>query len=382
MSKAKSIQIIIALTIIGGLCTACSSPQPELPKTESPELNKMLEVSPYSIVDLDAVAMDTLWGSKSNRLGINTDPALDEKVLLSQVVGVMKLDKNLYVADGTQNCIWKMNSEGIWVDKIGRKGRGPGEFRNIMGLTTNGNRIFVNDANNAEVDVFDTKLKYLESFHYQSLFADSKNFAATQEHLYTPMQMGGQKLLRQFSAQKPYRMQDSLINPIIPFPEKPMAYNLFDLDGNKQGDFVMAFQGLPYLFLFDSQLNQSHTIYLTSEHIDSVENPTVEPQNGSNNPLGGLSVNPVLHDLFLLDDGTVMVAVDSRLYRLRRDGDRYNLTQASLVMFDQVLQKDREYAEIPFTELEYKDNELYVYTSHDGFIYRFDYPQKSALAAH
>ena len=63
---------------------------------------------------------------------------------LNSVCGVA-VDKydNIYVSDSGNSCVFKFNKNGELLERVGKKGSGPGEFYYPQGVTVAGDRVFV-----------------------------------------------------------------------------------------------------------------------------------------------------------------------------------------------------------------------------------------------
>lgn len=72
---------------------------------------------------------------------------------------------NIYISDSRDNCIFKFDSQGKFLKKIGRKGQGPNEFNNVLYLDTDKeNNLLAYDDNNSRIQILDSKGDYIKSF--------------------------------------------------------------------------------------------------------------------------------------------------------------------------------------------------------------------------
>ncbi len=70
----------------------------------------------------------------------------------------------LYVADSGRNRIVKLTTQGKLVKSIGTLGKGPSQFVEPIGICVSKGEVFVNDAKNRRVQVFDSELNYLREW--------------------------------------------------------------------------------------------------------------------------------------------------------------------------------------------------------------------------
>ena len=73
-------------------------------------------------------------------------------------------ENNLYATDYSKNRILKFDIDGHHLQTFGKKGKSNGELNNPVGITTHNDRVFVADANNNRISVFDTNGKFCLHF--------------------------------------------------------------------------------------------------------------------------------------------------------------------------------------------------------------------------
>ena len=84
---------------------------------------------------------------------------------LKSVCGVaVDKDDNIYVSDDRNHCVYKFNKNGELLERVGKKGSGPGEFQFPRGVAVAGDRVFVCDDNNHRVQVLTRELRPVEQF--------------------------------------------------------------------------------------------------------------------------------------------------------------------------------------------------------------------------
>jgi len=72
---------------------------------------------------------------------------------------------NIYISDSRNNCIFKFESQGKFLKKIGRWGQGPKEFNNVLFLDTDKeNNLIIYDDGNRRIQILDSNGDYIKSF--------------------------------------------------------------------------------------------------------------------------------------------------------------------------------------------------------------------------
>ena len=84
---------------------------------------------------------------------------------LNSVLGVaVDKDDNIYVSDSDNHCVYKFNKKGELLERVGKKGSGPGDFSYPKGVAVSGDRVFVCDCKNHRVQVLTRELQPVKQF--------------------------------------------------------------------------------------------------------------------------------------------------------------------------------------------------------------------------
>ncbi|TVQ07236.1 MAG: 6-bladed beta-propeller [Balneolaceae bacterium] len=87
-----------------------------------------------------------------------------DDVLIGNILGIVVDDQGrVFIADNQQLSILVFDSDGNFITRIGREGRGPSEFQDISAITANANRLYI----------FDETLKRISAFSLESLTLSS-----------------------------------------------------------------------------------------------------------------------------------------------------------------------------------------------------------------
>ena len=96
----------------------------------------------------------------------------DENYLFYRVRGIaLDSEENIYVADSGNYRIQKFDRDGKYLQTIGRKGEGPGEFRRPLGICFNAeNNLYVLESR--KMQIFNKLGEFKKSFHFDVYLAD------------------------------------------------------------------------------------------------------------------------------------------------------------------------------------------------------------------
>lgn len=264
----------ILISVFSIFLLSCSQEQPTIPKTENETLNKFLETVPLtSLIPIGSTPVDTVFADRTNMI----TPRIDEsQTILGRVSGLTSFNDSLYIADQQNATIWKVNDRGN-IQTIGRGGNGPGEFEMLMGIEHNSSSIF--SVEPSKIQRFSREMTY-ENEISQVVYGEK--LAASDSYLFIPLNpYTNEQLIQVREATYPFDEVARMMQPIIPPGYQPAAFNSVEIAANKSGHFVAAYNGLPYLFLFDSEFNIEKILYFQFSEGKSPDNPSPEPVNSS-----------------------------------------------------------------------------------------------------
>ena len=73
-------------------------------------------------------------------------------------------DDNIFVSDNGNHCVYKFNKNGELLERVGKRGSGPGEFNNPRGVAVAGDCVFVCDCDNHRIQVLTRELQPVKQF--------------------------------------------------------------------------------------------------------------------------------------------------------------------------------------------------------------------------
>lgn len=328
MKIKTSFRVLLVIAI--WICTfaGCKKVQTEnefVRETENEFLNSLLGGAPVQLIDLDKSNADSIHIEDQNIMGMDSIEDFPFPLDLYGVNGMIAIGDSVYVAAQRHNNIWVMNRSGIWIRKVGREGRGPGEFRNLRSLNKNNHSIYSMDVGNQRVFVYDYDLNFKNSLDAQFTWPEN-NMAVDDVNLYLPTDLSSENLIEIRDANAPFNQKGTFVPRLIPNGMQPFAYNLYKITANHNELIAFGYTGLPYVFIFDKTLKHILTLVLKSETFNEFENPPVRPVRGSENDI--YRVNLFFEGLFLMENGSLYIAQQPFLHRLNWNGEQFDVMQS------------------------------------------------------
>ena len=374
---AQSIELLLVIYLL--FLSGCSSGTPSIPETENETLNKLLESVPFTQVSLHDVSIDTLFAEEENVLPVKRASSLSPSARLGQVLGLIKVGDSLYVADGQQDCIWIINDQGILHRKIGRKGRGPGEFGDLNGIVKNSNHIFTSDISNGRIQIFDFNFNLQGLFNYiigGDILTGNKSFTVTDSLLYlsTGVNSTTDKLVTAYKVTPPFDSLTSFHPSLIPPGMQPAAYNNYFIDTNVQGNIAISYLGLPYIFLYDNRQKLRHVVYVEFPEDEIPDNPSPEPVSiPARRESEAIGVRGLMGHLSIAEDKSLYFFGRRELYHILFDADakEYKPHRAIFFTFGDPEKRKAQPHGIATTSITIEDDTIYLGSIFEERIYRF-----------
>ncbi|NGP90269.1 6-bladed beta-propeller [Fodinibius halophilus] len=262
--------------------------------------------------------------------------SLSSSARLGQARGLIKVDDSLYVADGQQNCIWAIDRQGKISRRIGRSGRGPGEFGDISGIMKNSDHIFTVDISNARIQMFDLNFNLQTIFNHVisgNPFTSGKMMSVTDSLLFLSEGINDfDQLITVYQAAPPFDSLTSFHPRLIPPGMQPAAYNYVSIETNSRGDIAVTYTGLPYIFLYDNDYELQHVVYVGLPKEDLPDNPPIKPVDKPARTVAeAIGVTHLIGKPLLKDDGSLYFSKGSKLYFIRHQGN--NKYQAEWIKY-------------------------------------------------
>ena len=155
MIRKSNIISLIILSMLISLTGCSSGPDVEIPK-QFEELDKL------TVIKKDAQPTHEIDFSQEVSFGETED------VIVGGIMDVtVDNEERVFIADGDQNVIHIYESGGDYIGKVGKEGKGPGEFTMVSLMRHDQSQLYALDRRQRRINVFD--LKSFEFSHAISL---------------------------------------------------------------------------------------------------------------------------------------------------------------------------------------------------------------------
>ncbi len=237
---------------------ACQSGEIPLTRFEdSPIIDSLLASAPHFVVNTDIEA--ERWVANT-RLGIPTD-----SLILGRPQNMIAIGDSVYVSDPV--AIFSVGIDGYLGQKIGRHGKGPGEFTYLDGLQYNGSHVFTRDQ--GRIQVFTEKFDFVNSFSSSRMH--QRRFSVSPEYVFVTCSERVWLICTR-STSPPYAwIQSGELLPVLDLPDRSgedANFATISPDGNR---IALAYKGLPYIFIYDNQFRHLRTIRFEGENVRDFE---------------------------------------------------------------------------------------------------------------
>jgi len=297
------------------IITGCSSQNlNQIPETQNARLDSLLQSALITTINIDHFPVDTVVATKKNVMGLKSSSNMPLDDPLGVVRGIVKIGDSLYIGDLQQNCIWVMDDHGVWIRKIGNKGKAPGEFGQLLNIIHNSHNVITLDRANARIQFYNSHLKLLTSFIYRVVgnILDGKNVAVTDSVLYLSRGRGYKNLIEICRSVPPFDSLGTFWPRLIPFGDQPGGFNNIYDDANSHGLLSIVYNGLPYIFIINKNQKINHIIYVKSSHY---KNPPPKPIHKKAHSISSaLGVSNFMHNLFIGNNGSLYFFIGKNFY--------------------------------------------------------------------
>ena len=251
----------LAAASVVALCS-CRADPPAYPRSD--RLDGYLHGVPVQLIDLDAVAVDTLRaiatvGEDSGNAGLFAGQATSSAVFRD----------SLLVADMALDALLVADAAGTLARTIGRAGEGPGEFKDPVDVVANDSYFFVHDVA-GRVQGFDAAGNSATIADRTSL---GGNVAVNEMLLFVPS-TGADSLIDLYLSTPPFTKRGSILPRLIGPGFQPGGHNAFRVaSGLPDGSTVVAYGGMPFLIRLDEQLMPVQVIQFEGKAASELSNP-------------------------------------------------------------------------------------------------------------
>ncbi|MDE2645806.1 MAG: 6-bladed beta-propeller [Bacteroidota bacterium] len=248
---------------------ACQSGEATLTRFEnSPVIDSLLAAAPHFVANTD---IDGERWLATTRLGLPND-----SLILGSPWHLMAIGDSVYVSDATSRAIFVIGTDGYLSRKIGRPGKGPGEFSLLRGLQYNGSYIFVKDA--TRVQMFTEKFEFVRSFFSPDI--RHQRFSVSPDYVFLQC-LGDNWLVCPHNTSPPYAWIEPIkLLPVLDIPDRSGENASFVTASPQGARIAVAYLGLPYIFVYDDQFKHLRTIRFEGSDVRNFS-PIAVPPGGA-----------------------------------------------------------------------------------------------------
>lgn len=227
---------------------------------DSPVIDRLLDSAPQFVVNTD---IEPERWEATIQVGIPND-----SLILGRPAHMIVIEDSLYISEEFGHNIFAVGAEGYISRKIGRLGKGPGEFTDLNGMQYSGSHVFVKEME--RVQVFTETFEYVDSF--SSLDFMMNTFSISPDYMF--LQCPGNPLGAEDwivcarSLSPPYNWIPSIkLLPHLDIPNQT-GENGNTITVSPGGDRIaLAYAGLPYIFIYDNQFRHLRTIRFEGKQV-------------------------------------------------------------------------------------------------------------------
>ncbi|MFO8029775.1 MAG: 6-bladed beta-propeller [Cyclonatronaceae bacterium] len=313
--------IIILFTTAVFIITSCSESTERLPpNTPSEVLNKKVSSAPYQFIDLDEAELKEIVLSDEDIIFSVIGNDSDEEPLLGDISSVVYYDDRFLIYDRATRAVYNLNIVNNNLEgPLTREGSGPGEYEAsyFTRITSNSKNIFLADLLNARIHQYSFNMEPETTFQKQLYTPGIIEVSNKQLLMQNPGASGfvpehsGQGLIAVYSIDNIDDTLSTIMPRIIPGGYQPQVYNSPAFSINHHNWIAAMYRPLPWIFLFDENLNHMHTLILESAIFDKMNIPEMDffrPTEGEG--FGGS--NP-FSSFRLMDDGDIFITMAGKL---------------------------------------------------------------------
>ena len=340
---------------------ACQSGEITLTRFEnSPIIDSLLASAPHFVVDTD-IEVERLGATI--RLGLPTD-----SLILGGPLQMISIGDSLYISEDNSVNIFAVGVDGYLSRKIGKPGKGPGEFAYaaFLGeLKYNGSHVFVKDRD--RIQVFTSKFEYVHSFF--NLAGTYRRFSVSPDYIFLGCS-GKDWLVCTRSTSPPYDwIQSIVLLPVLDLPGQS-GENHYLVTVSPDGERIaVAYGGLPYIFVYDDQFIHLQTIRFEGRDVRNFKS-IVGPPDGV--PAGSIEPGTRLFILTIkfVNSQYLIATVPKGNYVLDLSENDYKL--ARKIVFGPVDDTEEREGIYPADFLLHKDH-LYVSSPWEEYVYGYEF---------
>ncbi len=326
---------------------------------DSDVVDALLTAAPQTLLDLDAQPRE-VWYTEME-LGHPQD-----SLILSNPFMFVIAHDSLYFAN-FRDAIFAAGFDGILRRRIGRTGKGPGEFDQLSDFGYSGSHFFVGEA--SRIQVLSTNFEYVATMPPQGgAVLPGKGLAASATKLYTQCARGFEFRVCPFSTDPPFEEETPFL-PALGITNPSMDGIEFGATPDGQRVFV-GYQGLPYVFVFNAHHEHIHTIRLIGERVDAHASSYTMNRPG----VPGTGLRIFLINVHVLNNDYVAIPIHDLWHFVRILGDDRFEHIGTARLIESGKDEGEEKAVLGPSQALLNNGHLYVYAFRVSHLLRYAFP--------
>ncbi len=230
---------------------------------DSPIIDRLLDSAPQFVVNTDI--KPERWEA-TVQVGIPND-----SLIMGRPGHMIVIDDSLYISEEFGHNIFAIGAEGYISRRIGRLGKGPGEFTDLNGMQYSGSHVFVKEME--RVQVFTETFEYVDSFSSLDFLLSTFSISPDYMFLQCPGDPRGEDwMVCARSLSPPYHWIPSIkLLPNLDIPNQT-GENSNTVTVSPDGDRIaLAYAGFPYIFIYDDRFRHLRTIRFEGKQVQDFQ---------------------------------------------------------------------------------------------------------------
>ncbi len=173
-------------------------------------------------------------------------------------------DGYIYLTDIAGHRIIRVHEANKSIEFFGREGRGPGEFNRPSEINANSEYLFVLDSRNSRIQVFNKEMEMIHAIarNYRGFLDVTENVL-----LVPDLTRLEESVVVTYSADPPFVKTGEFMPRLVPLGEQPLVINGVIIRSDTIGRIYVSYIGLPFILVFDDELNHLDSIELTGLYV-------------------------------------------------------------------------------------------------------------------
>ena len=277
--KIETVKILVCKSVVlflhcfcGVVCAQTTSDNSALIERGHKAVAPLLVNKKVIEIDLDNlkpkfVKPDLIFGYEPNGNFTN-------KQYFSNCRDLLAFKDTLLILDDDQNCFFISDFNGNIKRKIGRDGKGPGEYNRPACIDRNDDYYIIHDQGNARVQILDRLFNYKKSFFFDYLplssnLAVSSSFIISNSMDYSSQNKPMTYKLNNLDLSKTDFLEKQFI--IKDFIKETLLFYDFMFAADNKNRIVAALSNLPYLFVFDGKGKLIYVIKMKGKRVNELK---------------------------------------------------------------------------------------------------------------